>query len=651
MKEKAELKEILPQLDKEQLEQVRLGMKSGVDTHVYLDPKYMPLQMQWIRLGLEANLDVSYYASPSFDWFQMEEIYKGLEAGIDVSKYASVEVTYDRMRQIRKGLEAGIDLSPFKKYGAPELREMRLALMNKVHIISYIIEGYDAEQLREIREALVDKIDITPYLSKEIRGIALHEISLGVRKHLNVEEYAKTYYSWQQMREIREGLEERLDVSQYINVLYSASQMHEIRLGLAAGLDVSEYRSLMFTAKDMKRKRMAIIQKLTADGNRQMVPGEDGYHEFLFDTKKSGTLIESKIDGIDFNASYQYVLCKEGDVIAIYHPATRGTDGLSSDGSVIKAKKGTEKRILFGQGISYSDADKKYTATQSGWIFLNEEENRMEVRPVTTLDSVKAQRTTLKLKGTVEVLGNVKSGSNIEVDGDLFIDGHVENAVIVCTGNLIVRDGINGGGKASVSAGKDLICKYFENCSASATGDVKTDYIFNSQVFSDHKIIANGVKGSIISSDVFAVLGIVCKQAGSGSFLPSNLTLDLPTEMLLEIEELHSDKKKMSKEMELLEQALQKYKDAYAPEERNANPAFLKVEKAIFTYKMELNRIETRLDEFRDLREEMERSRIVIERSAFENVTLKIAGVSHSIEDLEYDIRVSKSGDKLLVKH
>lgn len=53
MKDRAVLKEILIQLDKEQLDQVRLGMKNGVDTDVYLNPAYMPLQMQWIRIGLE----------------------------------------------------------------------------------------------------------------------------------------------------------------------------------------------------------------------------------------------------------------------------------------------------------------------------------------------------------------------------------------------------------------------------------------------------------------------------------------------------------------------------------------------------------------------------------------------------------------------
>ena len=42
---------------------------------------------------------------------QMEEIRKGLKSGVDISLYASPDIPYEKMRQLRKGLEEGINLS------------------------------------------------------------------------------------------------------------------------------------------------------------------------------------------------------------------------------------------------------------------------------------------------------------------------------------------------------------------------------------------------------------------------------------------------------------------------------------------------------------------------------------------------------------
>lgn len=49
--------------------------------------KFNFMQMDEIRLGLKCGLDVSIYADPKFNWEQMDEIRLGLIDGLDVSKY------------------------------------------------------------------------------------------------------------------------------------------------------------------------------------------------------------------------------------------------------------------------------------------------------------------------------------------------------------------------------------------------------------------------------------------------------------------------------------------------------------------------------------------------------------------------------------
>ena len=261
----------------DQINEIAAGAQSGVDITKYADRRYLALQMRQIRYGLESGLDVSTYANPKYDWFQMEEIRKGLMGGLDIQVYASPELPYDKMKQIRLGLCDGVDLSMFSHLDAGILKELRMAIKNKVKIVPYINEGYDTEQLEAIREALEKKVPIEPYLDIRYRGVCIREICLGLAHGLNVSVYADPCYYWQQMRELRIGMEHMVDVDLYKNHYYSYEQMREIRLGLEEGLDVAYFSSLMYTASDMRKRRLALREHpaLAAGEGADEMSGED----------------------------------------------------------------------------------------------------------------------------------------------------------------------------------------------------------------------------------------------------------------------------------------------------------------------------------------------------------------------------------------
>ena len=243
---------------KDQLEEIQAGLAQGLDVSIYARVEFLAIQMHEIRLGLEKDLPVKKYATLQYDWFQMREIRLGLEAGLDVSGYASPRIGYETMKQLRLGLDEGMDLSSYKALDPGVLKQLRLALHDKVNIVNYIVEGYDAEQLEEIREALHEGVQIAGAARKDLRGIALREVFQGLKEGLDVSIYNDPVFNWQQMRELRLGLEHMLDVSVYRNAYYTNEQMREIRLGLEAGLDVAYYSSLMYTAQEMRARRIAL---------------------------------------------------------------------------------------------------------------------------------------------------------------------------------------------------------------------------------------------------------------------------------------------------------------------------------------------------------------------------------------------------------
>ncbi len=72
---------------------IRTSLNQGFNVLKYVNTSYDYHQIEQIWLGLNSGLDVSIYAKqnnfnrPIFNWEQMSEIRKSLEEGLDVSKH------------------------------------------------------------------------------------------------------------------------------------------------------------------------------------------------------------------------------------------------------------------------------------------------------------------------------------------------------------------------------------------------------------------------------------------------------------------------------------------------------------------------------------------------------------------------------------
>ena len=106
------------EFDKDQIDEIKKGIKNSIDISAYADPKFSWSQMSQIRQGLEEGLDVTKYANPKFDDSQMFQIRWGLKDGLNVDIYADPKFNWSQMAEIRWGLEAGIDV---KEYADPKI--------------------------------------------------------------------------------------------------------------------------------------------------------------------------------------------------------------------------------------------------------------------------------------------------------------------------------------------------------------------------------------------------------------------------------------------------------------------------------------------------------------------------------------------------
>ncbi len=96
--------------NEKQMEQIRLGLRIGLDVTPYLNPKFNYLQMFQIRLGITFDLPVSTYANPEINHNKMEIIRKILSENLSTRYILNYNYSTEHMRYIYWGLSKGIDI-------------------------------------------------------------------------------------------------------------------------------------------------------------------------------------------------------------------------------------------------------------------------------------------------------------------------------------------------------------------------------------------------------------------------------------------------------------------------------------------------------------------------------------------------------------
>lgn len=127
---------------KEQLHQLRLGQKSGVNISLYANPKISWEKMEIMRITMEKGFDVSVVAHPEY----------------------VVPCNVDSLRYILAMLVSGRDVSQLlnPKYTLAQVCELHSGLINFLDISQYADPSISAESMSKIRENLMKEFWLDP---------------------------------------------------------------------------------------------------------------------------------------------------------------------------------------------------------------------------------------------------------------------------------------------------------------------------------------------------------------------------------------------------------------------------------------------------------------------------------------------------------
>lgn len=535
--------------------------------------EYLKSQNQELQLGTEQGLDVSLYANPEFNSLQMEQIRMGLSDKLDVSVYANPAYSYDTMRQIRLALYSAIDIVPYLERGFTDdsLEEIRLALLDKLPLNEWLKDDMCAPQIHELRIGLFEQLDVSAYCDTILNWMQMQEIRLGLEKKLNVSLYASYLFSHFQMKEIRLGLEAGLDVTSYCSLVFSATDMREARLALInkktskpiftdsenpvlASLRKKDFvisieengnkayayipwspgnmvteddiyedlerREIVFGIKSeaitkLIKKKRSNEKVLIAEGV-PAVKGKDGWFEFFVRLDMPRIPAPLPDGGVDYVNIEAFEMVEEGEKIAVYHPAEKGTSGTNIYGETIHAENGIEKKPLRGEGFRIAEDGVTYLSKLNGkFEYVN---GRIIITNMLVVkEDVTSVTGKLEVDGSVYVIGSIYSGGYIKASGDIIIEHNVETGRLIAGGNIMIKKGSCSRRDCFIEAGGEVSGSFFEAANINAGGNVKANYIMNSNINTLGRVIVSGKKGVLLGGRICAVKGVDTYNLGNSS--------------------------------------------------------------------------------------------------------------------------------------
>ena len=558
------------------------NLKSKLPFQMLDKQSYLEEQNQEIRLGMEEGLDVSIYSKPELNWMQMEQIRMGLKDKVNVSAYADSAYGYNTMKQIRLSFYSSTDLTPYLDRGfeSSELEQIRLALEEGLPLDQWLTDDMYSQQIHEIRIGLYEGLDVSKYADAKYNWMQMQEIRLGLEKKLKISFYTNYLFNHWQMREIRLGLEEGLDVSSYAKLIFSGTDMKKKREELLANAKTTrsaETDSLtaslsalrkkefnisvedngnkayayipwipgnMVTEEDIYRdlenrgisigiKRDAITNMISQRRMNEKIliaegtpaeKGKDGWFEFFVRLDLPRIPAPLPDGGVDYVNIEAFEMVDEGEKIAVYHRAEKGHDGQNVFGEVIHANNGLEKNPLKGVGFTIAEDGITYLSRMNGkFEYVNGRiiiSNMIVVR-----EDVTAVTGRLEVDGSVYVIGSVYSGGYIKATGDIIIEHNVETGRLIAGGNVMIKKGSCSKNDCFIEAEGEVSGSFFEAANINAGGNVKANYIMNSNINTLGKVIVSGSKGMLLGGRICAVRGVDTYNLGNSSHLRTVLEI------------------------------------------------------------------------------------------------------------------------------
>ena len=277
------------------------------------------------------------------------------------------------------------------------------------------------------------------------------------------------------------------------------------------------------------------------------------YHFETDDSRKPKEGDDGHIDyrNIDFIQNVE-----AGAVLVTKTPPVPGKPGMSVRGKEIKPTEGKDVPFGAGQNTEVSEDGLTLSATRAGAIQFSG--GKVSVLDVITINGdVDHTVGNIECKGTVRVMGDVKAGYKLDIEGDIEVNGNVEDAELRAEGNIMIKGGFFGEGGGIMVAGGDIDLKYVEGQRLVAGNEIRVSgEIINCDIEAGTKVQVLDKRGKIIGGTVKAQKEIRAAVLGSEAGTTTTLQVAYDPELIKQYRETEEQMQKMKDDEERIKEAL-----------------------------------------------------------------------------------------------
>ncbi len=251
------------------------------------------------------------------------------------------------------------------------------------------------------------------------------------------------------------------------------------------------------------------------------VNGIDGTITLKFNTDKNKAPKIDEKGNVDYHDLGIVEIAKKGQVLCTITPPTEGSPGMSVKGKQMLQMKGKPVPSYVGKNTALSEDGTAIISLIDGQIDYSGKKINVHETYIVR-ENVDSSTGNLKVAGNLIVYGMVMPGFVIEAGNNIDVYGTVESATVIAGGNIKLASGITG---SEVRCGGDLRSKFIENCTVFVKGEVKADYMLNSNINSGKSIKAEGSISKIIGGKYLSGHNISANMIGSASNVKTKLEL------------------------------------------------------------------------------------------------------------------------------
>ena len=281
------------------------------------------------------------------------------------------------------------------------------------------------------------------------------------------------------------------------------------------------------------------------------VDGEDGSVEEVIPTSSSVRFVEKQNGIIDFKDMNWFHNVNAGDVLCRLIPPVPAKNGTNIHGAQLTAREGRRAVPPAGKNTVVSGDGLTLVARIEGEVVYRSGQYHVE-QALTINGNVDFSTGNLDVKGAVIVMGDICEGFTVKASGDITVYGMIEGATLVSGGNIFAKTGMNGNGKGSMTARGEIRCKFIENGSADAEGNIYLESAINARLSSQSSVLVKSGRGALIGGETVAMKTIEATSAGNKNNYLTTVSIKATESFKIKQKQVEDDLRKTFEELDEL---------------------------------------------------------------------------------------------------